>query len=140
MPELQRGQKVTVTGTPPTTSLTISCHIKICNGYARASPLTSSASTGSLAASQAAATAGLTKTGRSIAGMPSGGGPPETISSTGTRALEMSVRSVTASLAWTSGSAASVTSARIWWRIAGYSCVWRARSARNRSAHSRSAW
>jgi hypothetical protein len=41
------GQKVTATGTPPTSSLTISCHVKISSGYARASSPISSSITGS---------------------------------------------------------------------------------------------
>src|SRR6266545_4436565 len=117
MPELQSGQNVTATGTLPTTSLTISCHMRICSGYARASPLISRASTGSFGAIHRAAAAGVTNEGRSIAGMPSGGGPPEMISSRGTSALDVSVRSVSASPV-TVASDAAVSSARLQRRIA----------------------
>ena len=30
--ELQSGQYVTITGSPPTTSFTISCHVRMCSG------------------------------------------------------------------------------------------------------------
>src|SRR3989304_4179575 len=66
------------------------------SGYARASPPILSAGTGSRGGSQASAAAGATKPGRSMAGMPSGGGPPEAISSRGTCALLRSVRSAPA--------------------------------------------
>src|SRR6266508_1858818 len=66
-------------GRPATWSLTISCQIRIWAGYARASPPRSIAITGSLGASQSTALTG-SNVGWSIGGMPSGGGPPGTIS------------------------------------------------------------
>src|SRR5262249_17107524 len=117
MPELQSGQNVTVTGTPPTTSFTISCHMRIWSGYARASPFTSSARTGSFGTSHPAASAGLTNAGRSIAGIPSGGGPPEMISSSDTGAFDVSVRSVNASPAAATASNAAVSKRTEAWRI-----------------------
>src|SRR5262249_2252290 len=62
--------------TPPTVSLTISCQIRICIGYARLSAPTVNAITGSAGLSQVLASAAPTNLGRSSVGMPSLRGPP----------------------------------------------------------------
>src|ERR687892_2157974 len=83
IPVLHSGQYVTVTGSPPIRSLTISCHIRMRTGYALTSPLSSTESTGSWATSHPTSP-GSTNAGSSIGGIPSGGGPPGTISSVST--------------------------------------------------------
>ena len=80
MAELQSGQNVTATGTPPISSLTISCRVRIWSGYALATPSTSSAMTGSRGASHSLTAATGSKRGLSIGGMPSRPTPPEKIS------------------------------------------------------------
>jgi hypothetical protein len=80
---LQSGQNVTATGTPATTSLTISCQVRIWSGYARALPASVSAITGSRGRRKRAS-ATRTKRGRSSAGIPSLPGPPDWNSRNGT--------------------------------------------------------
>ena len=91
MAVLHRGQYVTVTGTPPMSSLTISCDIRIARGNARASPLISTLMTGSFSLMYDGGSATSMYLGLSIGGMPSRGGPPDMISSNGTECLEKSV-------------------------------------------------
>ncbi len=80
-----------VTGTPPISSLTISCDIKIARGNARASPLISTLITGSFSFRYGGESDTSWYLGLSIGGMPSRGGPPDKISSNGTECLEKSV-------------------------------------------------
>src|SRR5262245_50584852 len=86
-------------------------------------PMISRASTGSFRAIHWAASAGVTNAGRSIAGMPSGGGPPDVISSRGTSALDVSVRSVSAALAAPAASDAVVSKTRVQRYIALQPCL-----------------
>ena len=62
----QSGQKVTSTGVPPTTSLTISCRFNIRCGYERMSPFIDIPKTKSLSDSQAFASCTLSNCGSSI--------------------------------------------------------------------------
>src|SRR5712691_9979602 len=90
-----------VTGLPPTVSLTISCQVMICKGYARASPFSANAMTGSSPLTHCEASVGDTNEGLSSGGMPSRGGPPERICSYGTLCFEKSVfHSETLNLGW----------------------------------------
>jgi len=68
---------VTIRGVFPIWSFIISCHIKICSGYARASPYRTKEITGSFPLSQLFASFVGTKFGLSMEGIPSFGGPPE---------------------------------------------------------------
>jgi len=77
--ELHNGHQVTAMGVPPTVSLTISCQIRMRRGKARASEPIRTEITGSRGARFRVSPTG-TNCGRSIAGMPSFGGPPEKIS------------------------------------------------------------
>ena len=81
---LHSGQNVTEIGTPPTSSLTISCQVSTCKGYALAAPPASTSTTGSSSPSQPSASATETNCGLSMAGMPSLGGPPDSTSLYGT--------------------------------------------------------
>ena len=88
---LHSGQNVIATGSAPTMSLTISCQIKICRGYARASLPRTKKITGSRGLSQPSAASTPTNSGLSIARIPSLGGPPDMISDKGTLCFPKSV-------------------------------------------------
>ena len=90
--ELHKGQKVTATGTPATTSLTISCQSSMGTGYALASPFSSRAMTKWKLLGQSTASSTGVKAGESMAGITESREPDaRRISVSGTLCLVKSV-------------------------------------------------